>query len=205
MFCVMKIYTHHRGSVSFVSCRHPADLADFRGLCRAEQDVLRTTPLGLLSVLYDQKVRCWERWGCDLYTAMNGVEVYQGMAPEGWDLYPPSGDHVKELANGGDSLNRQFAQINSQISHGHSMAAFGIRFAHGCLEAIDVVEKTRKSQELLLPGQRAMVEDRIWATKSLCQALLERFEDLGDRLRGLISIVGAGRLAFLIVVAVSLL
>lgn len=192
LICVMKIHhTPHLRSIAFVSCRRATDLAEVRSLCSANHDFLSKNPLALLSLLYDQRVSIWEKESSDLYHSMNEIEMAHGMLPEGWEVVEPPSRRQPD----GGVLNEQFAQINTQICHARAMTAHGVRFAPFCVDVARVVEaearRVNNESFQLEPNAIMHFEDRIKATASLCHSVLERLDDLGDRHRGLSSIVSA--------------
>ena len=161
-----------------------------RDLCQANEDLLRATPAALLSILLDHRIRLWERWAVDLYKTMNEIEIHLGMVPRDFQFHPPSEDRRKELADV-DVLNTELAKIQVQICHGQAVVASGGRFSRQFMEAIEAVEAVREKGGHLVLGQKAVLEDRLRSAEFLCQSVLERFVDMGERHKGLISMVSS--------------
>lgn len=186
--CSLRIQLPSLQSVAFVSCSNPTEPAELRDLCDKNKDLLQTTPLGILALIYAQRVRAWEEWVASLYVNLNEIEVLLGMAPPGWEFWRPTPQRVKELSNP-DVLNRQFAVTHAQICHSQMSLAFGVRFADRCLEAMNIVEQARTGKRLQ-PGERETFEAWLRSSLSICESVRDRSADLLERLRGLISMVG---------------
>ncbi|KAK4097933.1 hypothetical protein N658DRAFT_509973 [Parathielavia hyrcaniae] len=182
--CSLRIELPSLHSVAFVCCKVPAELAELRNLCLRNERLLRTTPLGILALIYAQLARSWEEWVADLYTDLNEIEVLLDMVPPGWGFYPPTPQRAKELSDP-DMLNRQFAATHAQICHSQTHLAYGVRFADHCREAMDLVEQARPGKRLQ-PGEREMFEACLRPSLSICKSVQDRSTDLLERLRGVI-------------------
>jgi hypothetical protein len=174
-------------SVAFVSCKKPEELAELRDLCEKNEDLLRTTPLGILALISAQRVRAWEEWVVSLWVDLNEIEVLLNMAPPEWHFHSPTPERVKALSNP-DAMNRQFAATHAQICHSQVFLAFGLRYAEYCREAMDLVEQAR-TWKRLQPGEREAFEAFLRPSQSICKSIQERSTELLERLRGLISLV----------------
>jgi hypothetical protein len=183
--CILRIEFPSLQTVAFVSCREPTELAELRDLCDKNKDLLRTTPLGILGLIYTQRVRSWEHWVGSLWIDLNEIELLLDMAPPGWELNTPAPQRVKELTNP-EAMNRQFATTHAQICHSQTFLAFGVRYADHCREAMNIVEQATTDKRLR-PGEREAFEACLRPSLSICQAVQDRSVDLLERLRGLIS------------------
>ncbi|GAB1315640.1 hypothetical protein MFIFM68171_05850 [Madurella fahalii] len=183
--CSLRIELPSLQSVAFVSCSEPTELAELRDLCDKNKDLLRTTPLGILALIYVQRVRSWEGWVASLWANLNEIEVLLGMAPPGWEFNNPTPQRVKDLSNP-DVINRQFATTHAQICHSQVSLAFGVRYADQCREAMDIAEQARAGKRLQ-PGEKEAFEGYLRPTLSICKSVQDRSTDLLERLRGLIS------------------
>jgi hypothetical protein len=192
--CILRIQLPNLESIAFVSCIQPTELAELRDLCDKNKDLLRTTPLGILPLIYAQRVRSWEKWVASLWVNLNEIEVLLDMLPPGWDFNRPTPQRVKELSNPG-VLNRQFAATHAQICHSQLFLAFGVRYADHCREAMDTVEQARTGKRLQ-PGEREVFEACLRSSLSICKSMQDRSTDLLERLRGLTSIVRPSPLSF---------
>ena len=79
------------------------------------------------------------------------------------------------------------------MCYGQNVMSFAARYGNFCLNAIDVVEGSRGTGKLS-PGARAIVEDSIRFMQSRCDAVQDRFAELGERNRGQINMVSAWQL-----------
>ncbi|KAL2196965.1 hypothetical protein P885DRAFT_77447 [Corynascus similis CBS 632.67] len=183
--CSLRIEFPCLQSVAFVCCKDSTDLAELRDLCDKNIDLLRTTPLGILALIYQQRVRTWEEWVAGLWFNVNEIELLLEMAPPGWEFNNPTPQRVKELSDP-DVMNRQFATTHAQICHSQVFLAFGVRYADHCLEAMDLVERARIAIRLQ-PREREAFEASLRPSLSICKSLRDRSTDLLERLRGLIS------------------
>ena len=192
--CNLRIELPNLQSIAFVSCSNPTELAELRELCDKNKPLLQTTPLGILALIYAQRVRAWEEWVASLFINLNEIEVLLEMAPPGWEFNRPSPQRVKELSSP-DVLNRQFAATHAQICHSQISLAFGVRYADHCQEAMNTVEQARTGKRLQ-PGEREAFEACLRPSLSICKSVQDRSADLLERLRGLISMVGPSPLCF---------
>ena len=204
---MLRVQIPSLNSVAFVACKQPDDLAEIRQLHRGNADFLRrTSPLALFSLVYDQRVRRLEAWASSLYQTTNNVEILLGMVPEEWEFYPAGEEESKKLSQDPGYLNRTLGRTNVQIRHGEAMARAGVRYGSvDYLEAIEAVDRAMRMRmmgggegggvgggpEFRRPAaeQRAVLEDRFRHALSTCQAVLDRFVDVGERHRVLISMV----------------
>ncbi|KAH6843088.1 hypothetical protein B0I37DRAFT_383671 [Chaetomium sp. MPI-CAGE-AT-0009] len=183
--CILRMEFPSLQSVAFVSCKEPTELAELRDLCDKNQDLLRTTPLGILALIYTQRVRSWEDWVASLWMNLNEIEMLLDMAPPGWEFNPPAPQRVKELSNP-EALNRQCATTHALICYSQTFLAFGVRYADHCREAMNIVQQAMTDKRLQ-PRERETFEACLRPSLSICQAVQDRSADLLERLRGLIS------------------
>ncbi|KAK4128649.1 hypothetical protein N657DRAFT_667855, partial [Parathielavia appendiculata] len=183
--CILRVELPSLQSVAFVSCKEQSELAEVRDLCDKHRGLLQTTPLGILALLYAQRVPSWEEWVASLWVSLNEIEVLLDMSPPGWEFNHPTPQRARELSNP-DFLNRQFATTNAQICHSQVALAFGVRYADHCREAMDIVEQARPGKRLQ-PGEREAFEACLRPSLSICKSVQDRSTDLQERLRGLIS------------------
>ncbi len=73
--CSLRIEFPSLQSIAFVTCMEPIELAELRDLCDKNKDLLQTTPLGILALIYAQRVLSWEAWVASLWVNLNEIEV----------------------------------------------------------------------------------------------------------------------------------
>jgi hypothetical protein len=214
----MRVQVSDLSCVAFVCCVRQNDLDEIHGLCRAYEPILRANPLGLLSIIYDQRTRCSERLVTRLWLDVDQIEGLTRSRPEQWTKDPiyhricldgvklsmvdmtelsnepvtvsDLGHRPKNLSDT-DTLYPRLYGTDTEISHGQNVMSFAVRYGDWCLEAVSALDASRKSFGGLLPGARAMVEDRIRFTHSRCQALQDRFTELKARHRSQIDAVSS--------------
>ncbi|KAK3318770.1 hypothetical protein B0H66DRAFT_558169 [Apodospora peruviana] len=185
--CTIKIYLPSLTCVALMFCRRQEDLVDIRALCEANQPLLRAHPLGLLSLLYDVCSNTWEEWIMNLWAECNEIEAFTKTVPQDWIYHQPTPQRVRELADA-DNLLKQMSISDVQICHAQGILSFAVRLGDFCEQAICIVDSHLAGESLLLPGAKAMLEDRIRFTKSRCLAVRERVEEIGHRHRGQINL-----------------
>jgi hypothetical protein len=183
----MRVQIPDLSCLAFVCCPRLEDLDRLRDLCKVNQALLRASPLGLLSLIYEQRGLDYESWVTRVALESHEIEVFMKMAPPGWTYHSVTPSRYQELSDT-DKLLSRLQSTDIEICHGHSIMSFAVRYADFCLEALEVVESKRGVGQLA-PGARAMVEDRVRFTKARCWSVRERFEELTHRHRGQINAV----------------
>ncbi|KAK3362509.1 hypothetical protein B0T25DRAFT_7843 [Lasiosphaeria hispida] len=185
--CIMRIQIPDLNCVAILHSKVVGQLGEMRALCDTNKALLRANPLALLGIIFEHRSQLWDRWEARLYGEVDLVESATGLGQPEWRYNYPTAQRAKELADV-DKLIAQLSSTNVEICHGQNILASGSRFGEFCLEAIDMVEKLRGGGRLP-PGARAMIEDRIRFSQSLCLALEERFKDLAERHNGQINVI----------------
>lgn len=188
ILCVMRIQIPDLSCLAFVCCPNKDDLDRVRDACKASHTLLRASPLGLMSIIYEQRGLDYEAWVTKVSLESHEVEIFMKMAPPGWIYHQISASRQEELSDT-DKLLARLQSTDIEICHGNNILSFAVRYGDFCKEALDVVE-SRRGIGKLAPGARAMVEDRIRFTKCRCTSVKERFEELSHRHRGQINAVG---------------
>jgi hypothetical protein len=183
----MRVQIPDLSCVAFVCCPQSKDLDRLRDLCKTSHTLLRASPLGLLSLIYEQRGLDYEGWVTRVALESHEIEVFMRMSPPGWTYHHLSPSRYNLLSDA-DRLLSHLQSTDIEICHGHSIMSFAVRLGDFCREALDVVEDNRGVGKLA-PGARAMVEDRIRFTMSRCLSVRERFEELTHRHRGQINAV----------------
>lgn len=184
----MRIQVPDLNCLAFVCCPSKDDLDRLRDACKANHALLRASPLGLMSLIYEQRGLDYEAWVTKVSLESHEVEIFMKLAPPGWIYHEVSPSRLAELADT-DKLLARLQSTDIEICHGNSLLSFAVRYGDFCMEALEVVESKRGAVKLA-PGARAMVEDRIRFTKSRCVSVKERFDELSHRHRGQINAVG---------------
>ncbi|KAK0717495.1 hypothetical protein B0T26DRAFT_710053 [Lasiosphaeria miniovina] len=190
IICILRIRISDLSSVALLSCTLPDELAELRTLCTSNTSLLRATPLGLLSLILDQRSRSWERWVTQVWIESNQIEGLTRLAPADWlmNRLPPA--RSRELAADPDKLLEQLRSTDVQICHGQNVMAFAARYAAFCFESVALVERARAGGGVRLkPAARAMFEDRIRFMQSRCCSVQERFAEMRERHRGQINVM----------------
>ena len=121
-----------------------------------------------------------------VWSSLNTVEGFKKLAPKEWVTYVPSEEKTKELEDA-DILQSKLSEVGVQINHTLMIVEGGLRLGAFCKQAISVVHGEEHVQGSLMmggtlsPGDRELLLERIRCPVSICEGLVERFNELQRR------------------------
>jgi len=190
----LRIHIPTLSAIAFVTAAQPSDLSTLRSMFSDPLNIrlLRTSPMGLLPLVLEQRSYLWEEWVASLFKSLNEIEAHNELSPPEWICHIPVGQRAEELKDG-DHLLSELSKMHVEIGHGTNVLTDGIRFGQVCKQAVEVLHSSSSSSQGndgeggeadLRPGEIELLLQRIRGPLSLCQSVKGRFEEMGRRHRG---------------------
>jgi hypothetical protein len=153
-------------------------------------DLLRIHPLYFLSFIYDNRFRLWTDWIGISWRAIAEIETTTKMTHPRWVL-PESNSERQGMLSDTDVLLQQLHGNNIEISHSHTVIAFGTKFGQMALKTLAEVEDRRRDLgcKPLSRRERDGLEDCFKVTLLRCDSMKDRLNELSERLSGQINVV----------------
>ncbi|KAK4444555.1 hypothetical protein QBC34DRAFT_385083 [Podospora aff. communis PSN243] len=186
----LKIHLPSLSAVAIVAARDFDDLSILRRsfVAPINEPLLRASPLGILTLIFEQRSSHWEQWAFRLWRVINEIEGSRGLAPEEWVSSPITEERRRELEDV-NMLQKKLSTIRVEINHGKGVVEGGMRLGRFCNEAISVVHGGECLLGTLMcgglmPGERELLVERIRGPVARCAASLERFAEFEARHTG---------------------
>jgi hypothetical protein len=157
------------------------ELAELRQLLRSNLQLLRSSPLGLLSLILDHRSQLCETWLKDLWLSTLDIETFTGKIPKFWNSSTDA-KRLKELSDP-EARHTYILRVHSETCNAKSAVQFGSQLVGLCADAIDVVDDavaTAGGRRMTLSA-RAALEDHNRLSESCYRSLATRALELLSR------------------------
>ena len=172
----MRVQLPDLSCVALIQAEELKDLDEMRELIAQHHPLLRASPLGLLSLLLQQRSRSWDKWLEAIWRRTLEIESFTGTVPIHWSVNNDP-QRLEELANP-ETRHTQLLSTHADSCYAQAFLTFSVRLADFCTDAITIVDADGTT---LSPAARAEIEDRNRLSKSLFLSLTERVTDLLSR------------------------
>jgi len=157
------------------------ELTEFRQLLQSNLQLLRSSPLGLLSLVLDHRSQLCETWLKDIWLSTRDIETLSGTVPKFW-LSSTDVKRLKKLSNPG-SRHTYILRVHSETCNANSAVQLGSQLVGLCADAIDVVDDAVAAAggRRITLSARAALEDRNRLSESCYRSLVTRAPELLSR------------------------
>jgi len=190
---LMRVQLSSRNCVAFLSASSEDDVQDIRSRCILNAHLLKTHPLYLLPFIYDSRYRQWTDWFAHLWMGVAETEARTKLAHPNYTMSELDTNDTDSSARF-DILLRKLHSTDTELCHGSTVMAFGLKFGRFCLEVLDEAEERRQALGFRpLPMRfRSDLEERLKSTIVRLETVRDRMSELKSRLVGQTNVVCTG-------------